>query len=92
MKASKYFTRRSSGRVLFVNRILYLLHAAEASCFLRLMSRSVSNFEPRSIVSFQFSSPLWLIENFSVLSVYVLEKIVGILVFCLIFTKIPTIF
>ena len=69
MKASKYFTRRIIGRVLFVSRILYLLHAAEASCFLRLMSRSVSNFEPRSIVSFHFSSPLWLIENFSVLSV-----------------------
>ena len=70
MKASKYCTLRSRGNDLLVRSLMFLYHAAEARPFLRLMSLSVSSFEPSRMVFFHVLSPLLLIENFSHLSLF----------------------
>ena len=58
MNASKYFTLRIRGNFLLVTMFSYFLKAALARPFLLAMSLSVSSFEPRSMMSFQLSSPL----------------------------------
>ena len=68
MNASKYLTLSNNGSFLLVSSMECLFQAAEASPFLRLISLSVSNLEPSRIVFFHVLSPLWLIENFSLLS------------------------